>query len=190
MHPDLDTVVLLTDPAFTAIHSTVVRDVLSHGGDVSAICSLKLWQHDSHGVRPIDASFPGVGWWLFHAHGMGAWGQTDVVIRWVDEAESLRANWTTRDTPFTSAPGWTAWPNMRSRGPIWWWTHRHQRMEWVDRGVYTVGGLALGLDLRGGRRGSRGRVDTVTLVWPSRRPLKLRGNPLQWCIRKGILAPG
>ena len=34
MHPDLDTVVLLTDPAFTAIHSTVVREVLSHGGDI------------------------------------------------------------------------------------------------------------------------------------------------------------
>ena len=34
MHPDLDTVVLLTDPAFMAIHSTVVREVLSHGGDI------------------------------------------------------------------------------------------------------------------------------------------------------------
>ena len=34
MHPDLDTVVLLTDPAFTAIHSRVVREVLSHGGDI------------------------------------------------------------------------------------------------------------------------------------------------------------
>ena len=35
MHPNLDTVVLLTDPEFASIHSTVVRDVLSHGGDVS-----------------------------------------------------------------------------------------------------------------------------------------------------------
>ncbi len=34
MHPDLDTVVLFTDSAFTAIHSTVVREVLSHGGDI------------------------------------------------------------------------------------------------------------------------------------------------------------
>ena len=34
-HPNLDTVVLLTDPEYTAIHSTVVRDVLHHGGDVS-----------------------------------------------------------------------------------------------------------------------------------------------------------
>jgi pantetheine-phosphate adenylyltransferase len=33
MHPSLDTVVLLTAPAFSAIHSTVVRDVLDHGGD-------------------------------------------------------------------------------------------------------------------------------------------------------------
>jgi pantetheine-phosphate adenylyltransferase len=36
MHPDLDTVVLLTDREFAPIHSTVVRDVLSHGGDVSS----------------------------------------------------------------------------------------------------------------------------------------------------------
>lgn len=35
MHPELDTVVLLTDPEFAPIHSTVVRDVLSHGGDAS-----------------------------------------------------------------------------------------------------------------------------------------------------------
>lgn len=36
MHPDLDTVILLTDPQHAAIHSTVVRDVLHHGGDVSS----------------------------------------------------------------------------------------------------------------------------------------------------------
>lgn len=35
MHPELDTVVLLTDPEFAPIHSTVVRDVLAHGGDAS-----------------------------------------------------------------------------------------------------------------------------------------------------------
>lgn len=35
MHPELDTVVLLTDPPFAPIHSTVVRDVLAHGGDAS-----------------------------------------------------------------------------------------------------------------------------------------------------------
>ena len=34
MHPDLDTVMLLTDPVFSAIHSTVVREVLGHGGDI------------------------------------------------------------------------------------------------------------------------------------------------------------
>lgn len=36
MHPSLDTVILLTDPQHAAIHSTVVRDVLHHGGDVSS----------------------------------------------------------------------------------------------------------------------------------------------------------
>lgn len=35
MHPDMDTVVLMTDPAFAPIHSTVVRDVLVHGGDAT-----------------------------------------------------------------------------------------------------------------------------------------------------------
>lgn len=35
MHPQLDTVVLLTDPELASIHSTVVRDVLAHGGDVT-----------------------------------------------------------------------------------------------------------------------------------------------------------
>lgn len=35
MHPDLETVVLLTDPEHAPIHSTVVRDVLAHGGDVT-----------------------------------------------------------------------------------------------------------------------------------------------------------
>ena len=36
MRPDMDTVILLTDLQFAAIHSTVVRDVLKHGGDVAA----------------------------------------------------------------------------------------------------------------------------------------------------------
>lgn len=35
MHPELDTVILLTDPEHAPIHSTVVRDVLAHGGDAS-----------------------------------------------------------------------------------------------------------------------------------------------------------
>jgi len=35
LHPELDTVVLLTNPEFAPIHSTVVRDVLVHGGDAS-----------------------------------------------------------------------------------------------------------------------------------------------------------
>ena len=36
MRPEMDTVILLTDLECAAIHSTVVRDVLSHGGDVTA----------------------------------------------------------------------------------------------------------------------------------------------------------
>jgi len=35
MHPDLETVVLLTDPDLAPIHSTVVRDLIRHGGDCS-----------------------------------------------------------------------------------------------------------------------------------------------------------
>ena len=35
LHPELDTVVLLTNPEFAPIHSTVVRDVLVPGGDAS-----------------------------------------------------------------------------------------------------------------------------------------------------------
>ena len=30
--------------------------------------------------------FLGGAFLLFHAHGMGVWGQTDVMVRWVDEA--------------------------------------------------------------------------------------------------------
>ncbi|MDA0728512.1 MAG: pantetheine-phosphate adenylyltransferase [Bacteroidetes bacterium] len=36
MAPSLDTVILLTDAEFAPIHSTVVRDLLTHGGDASA----------------------------------------------------------------------------------------------------------------------------------------------------------
>ena len=36
MRPEMDTVILLTDLECAAIHSTVVRDVLTHGGDVTA----------------------------------------------------------------------------------------------------------------------------------------------------------
>jgi len=35
LYPDIETVFLLTLPEFTAINSSVVRDVLRHGGDVS-----------------------------------------------------------------------------------------------------------------------------------------------------------
>ncbi|MGB1943747.1 MAG: hypothetical protein ACPHSC_07630, partial [Flavobacteriales bacterium] len=46
----------------------------------------------------------------------------------------------------------------------------------ADRGVYTLEALpwawTLVVDDAEPRRG-----DTLTLIWPSRRPLKLRGNP-------------
>ena len=42
MVPSLDTVVLLTDPALAPIHSTVVREVLAHGGDVSPFVPLAV----------------------------------------------------------------------------------------------------------------------------------------------------
>ncbi len=36
MMPDLETVFLLTTPEYTALNSSIVRDILRHGGDVSA----------------------------------------------------------------------------------------------------------------------------------------------------------
>ncbi|MBI4649525.1 MAG: pantetheine-phosphate adenylyltransferase [Bacteroidia bacterium] len=35
MAPDIESVFLLTTPELTAIHSTTIRDILKHGGDVS-----------------------------------------------------------------------------------------------------------------------------------------------------------
>jgi len=35
LYPDIETVFLLTLPEYTAINSSVVRDILRHGGDVS-----------------------------------------------------------------------------------------------------------------------------------------------------------
>ncbi len=37
LHPDIDTVFLLTEPAFTPISSSIVRDVYRHGGDISKL---------------------------------------------------------------------------------------------------------------------------------------------------------
>lgn len=37
LYPDLDTVFLLTEPKFTPISSSIVRDVYRNGGDISAM---------------------------------------------------------------------------------------------------------------------------------------------------------
>ena len=36
MHPDIDSIMLLTTPELTPINSTIVRDVIRNGGDASA----------------------------------------------------------------------------------------------------------------------------------------------------------
>ena len=43
MHPELDTVILLTDPEHAAIHSSVVRDVLVHKGNVKPFVPEAVW---------------------------------------------------------------------------------------------------------------------------------------------------
>lgn len=35
LHPDIDTVFLLTTPQYTALNSSIVRDIIRHGGDPS-----------------------------------------------------------------------------------------------------------------------------------------------------------
>lgn len=35
LKPEIETVFLLTDPEFTSLNSSIVRDILKHGGDVS-----------------------------------------------------------------------------------------------------------------------------------------------------------
>lgn len=35
LHPEIETIFLLTHPEYTALNSSVVRDILSHGGDPS-----------------------------------------------------------------------------------------------------------------------------------------------------------
>jgi pantetheine-phosphate adenylyltransferase len=36
MHPDIETVFLLTTPEYTALNSSIVRDIIRNGGDASA----------------------------------------------------------------------------------------------------------------------------------------------------------
>ncbi|MGB2228571.1 MAG: hypothetical protein ACPHZB_03515, partial [Flavobacteriales bacterium] len=121
--------------------------------------------------------FLGVAWLLFQAPGIGAWGQTDVVIRWVNEAGEPACQ--------LDDAGHTLHISTWMDGVA---QHAVQGADLVvdesglsawdgaDRGVYTLEALpwawTLVVDDAEPRRG-----DTLTLIWPSRRPLKLRGNP-------------
>lgn len=42
LDPDIETIFLLTDPEYTAVNSSIVRDVLKHGGDASSFVPDKL----------------------------------------------------------------------------------------------------------------------------------------------------
>jgi pantetheine-phosphate adenylyltransferase len=42
MHPDIETVFLLTSPEYTSITSTIVRDILRHKGDASIFLPSKI----------------------------------------------------------------------------------------------------------------------------------------------------
>jgi pantetheine-phosphate adenylyltransferase len=42
LYPEIDTVFLLTEPEYTPISSSVVRDVYRHGGDISAMVPPEL----------------------------------------------------------------------------------------------------------------------------------------------------
>nr|WP_234406430.1 hypothetical protein [Prolixibacter bellariivorans] len=42
MHPEIETVFLLTTPEHTPITSTIVRDILRHGGDASMFLPKQL----------------------------------------------------------------------------------------------------------------------------------------------------
>ena len=108
---------------------------------------------------------------------MGAWGQTDVIIRWVDEAGQPACQ--------LDDAGHTLHISTWMDGVA---QHAVQGADLVvdesgisawngaDRGVYTLEALPWAWTLVVDDAEPR-RVDTLTLVWPSRRPLKLRGNP-------------
>ena len=40
--PEIETVFMLTDPAYTSLNSSIVRDILRHGGDVSQFVPERL----------------------------------------------------------------------------------------------------------------------------------------------------
>jgi pantetheine-phosphate adenylyltransferase len=46
LNPDLETVLLFTDPEFAHIHSNVVRDVLRNGGDASAFVPSAIFRRE------------------------------------------------------------------------------------------------------------------------------------------------
>ena len=108
---------------------------------------------------------------------MGVWGQTDVVIRWVDEAGEPACQ--------LDDAGHTLHISTWMDGVA---QHAVQGADLVvdesgisawkgaEPGVYTLEALPWAWTLVVDGAEARG-VDTLTLVWPSRRPLKLRGNP-------------
>ena len=126
---------------------------------------------------PLMRRFLGRVWLLLCACGTTGWGQTDVVLRWVDEAGEPACQ--------LDGAGHTLHISTWMDGVD---QHAVQGADLVvdesgisawngaDRGVYTLEALpwawTLVVDDAGSRQG-----DTLTLVWPSRRPLKLRGNP-------------
>jgi len=42
LHPEVETIFLLTAPEYTALNSSIVRDILRHGGDASAFIPAML----------------------------------------------------------------------------------------------------------------------------------------------------
>lgn len=43
MNPDIETIFLMSSPAYSALSSSVVRDIKKHGGDVSQFIPKELW---------------------------------------------------------------------------------------------------------------------------------------------------
>lgn len=58
MHPDIETVFLLTAPEYSAVNSTIVRDILRHGGDASIFlpkkANLKEFLEKEGQIPPIN----------------------------------------------------------------------------------------------------------------------------------------
>ena len=119
----------------------------------------------------------GFAWLLLCGHSLKGWSQTDVVIRWVDEqgqpaCQSEGAGHTLHVSAWMDGVTQQAVQGadlvVDETGISAW--------NGAGSGVYTLEALpwawTLVVDDAEPRLG-----DTLTLVWPSRRPLKLRGNP-------------